>query len=86
MRACLGNDPVVGCESFDCVFIGEPQRSEKPDHEMGSRKCLLEQAMLSGEWRHGRPMVIHVGNVMSLKDVQIPRTKNLGIADFCCVL
>ena len=71
---------------MDCVFIGEPQWREKPDHDMGSRKRLFEQAMLFGEWGHGRPMVVHVGDVMSLKDVQIPRTKNRGIADFCCVL
>lgn len=27
-------------------------------------KCLLEQSMLLGERWHGRPMVIHVGDVV----------------------
>ena len=66
--------------------LGESQRREEPDNDMGGGKCLLEQAMLVGEWRHGRPMVVHVGDVVCAKDVQVTRSKNCGIADFCCVL
>lgn len=53
---------------------------------MGGGKCLFEQAMLVGEWWHGRPMAVHVGNVVCAKGVQVTRSKNCGIADFCCVL
>ena len=44
-RLC-GDDPVVACVSFDRFPIAESQRREKPDHDMGGGKCLLEQAML----------------------------------------
>jgi len=42
--------------------------------------------MLVGEWWHGRPMVIHMEDVVCAKDVQVTRSKNCGIADFCCAL
>ena len=35
-RLC-GNDPVVGCVSFDSFLIGESQRREEPDNDMGGR-------------------------------------------------
>ena len=60
-RLC-GDDPVVRRISFDSFLIGESQRREKPDHDMGGGKCLLEQAMLVGERWHGRPLVAHMGD------------------------
>jgi hypothetical protein len=42
--------------------------------------------MLVGQRWHGRPMVIDMGYVVCAKDVQVTRSKNCGIADFCCVL
>ena len=49
-------------------------------------KCLLGQVVLVGECWHGRPMVVHVGDVVCAKNVQVTRSKNYGITDFCFAL
>ena len=81
-----GDDPVVRRISFNSFFKSEPQRRKEPDHDMGGGKCLIEQAMLLGKRRHGRPMVVHVGDVVSVKNVQVTGSKNRGIADFSRIL
>jgi hypothetical protein len=81
-----GDDPVVGGVSFDGFLIGESQGREEPDDDMGGGKRLLKQAVLLDEWRHGCPMVVHVGDLVGAQDVQVARSQNGGIADFCCVL
>ena len=67
-RLC-GDDPVVRCVSLAGFLIGKSQRRKKPDNDMRGGKCLLEQAMLLGEWWHRRPMVVYVGNAVCAKDV-----------------
>ena len=62
---------LVGYVSFDSFLIDESHRREEPDDDMGCGRCLLVQAMLVGEWWHGRPMVVHMGNVVCAQDVQL---------------
>lgn len=80
------HDSVVRFVTLDRFFIGESERREQAKDNERCGKRLIEQAMLLGEWWHGRPMVVDVRDVVCAQDVQVARSQNRGIADFCCVL
>ena len=55
-RLC-GDDPIVGRVSFDGFLIGESQRREEPENDMGgavsvcsSRRCWSESGGMAVQW------------------------------------
>ena len=79
MNAYVRTGAAAQTNRHESCGLGESQRREELNNDMGGGKCLLGQAMLAGEWWHGRPMVVHVGDVVCAKNVQVTRSKNCGV-------
>ncbi len=60
--------------------MGEAERGEQAQDDMGGGEGLCQRPVLLVEWRHGGPVVVHVGHAVRLQDLPIARAEEGGVA------